>query len=593
MSDKNTIELLLSAKNEKLIKGLAQGEKQIKAFGDKTVATFSRIGGSMKMFSNSIVTGMSAMGLSYGLLEMGKDIMAFDGTLRRIGRTSALSAKDIQGLRQTIIGLIDPAAKVKIPLSKGEFADMAWELNATGIQLNVIKDLLPQVGKGAVAAGVNNKIYAGTIGELLDKYKVLLKDLPALQEQLNMAMKFQDVRKNPEEFLQALTGMSKTMQLIGASGMENATPLIALIAQLTEISGSATEASGSVNGLMNGIFRLAKNRPKVADLKSHGIEFFNKEGGMKSIEELLPQIRKLGEVAAETGMDIDAVAMNVFGRPEAGKAIMLIVKQYDEIIKKQRQLKASSGGLDKDFETETKSMSAKLKEFQNQLDSFKVNHMSAALKFLSSLLDQLNKHPMIAKGLLGGLAVGAGAVILQKSIGAIGGLINLGRDIGGIWTGKGKGGLSGGIAGPLGRGMAGPVPVYVVNDRLSLIDPTGGSRGTIPGGNMPGGGKAGKIAGALGKAGMVTGAGIAGYEIGGLINEGLGWTSGKLTGGKHSGEGWLGSMLYDFFHKAENPKVKNEIKLNINIDKNGRVIADGGGSGTDLDISLERGAFGS
>jgi hypothetical protein len=71
----------------------------------------------------------------------------------------------------------------------------------------------------------------------------------------------------------------------------------------------------------------------------------------------------------------------------------------------------------------------------------------------------------------------------------------------------------------------------------------------------------------------------------------MGWASGKLTGGKHKGEGWLGDMLYDFLHKAERPQVKNDIKLNISIDKDGRIIADSGNHGTDISVALNRGAF--
>ena len=95
--------------------------------------------------------------------------------------------------------------------------------------------------------------------------------------------------------------------------------------------------------------------------------------------------------------------------------------------------------------------------------------------------------------------------------------------------------------------------------------------------------------GLLGKGSMLAGAGIAGYEIGSLLNEGMAAIADKLSGGKYKNEGWLGDMLYDFLHKAENPNVKNDIKLNINIDKDGRVTADNGSRNTDLKIDLDRG----
>jgi len=111
--------------------------------------------------------------------------------------------------------------------------------------------------------------------------------------------------------------------------------------------------------------------------------------------------------------------------------------------------------------------------------------------------------------------------------------------------------------------------VYVVNKRLSLVDPSGGWKPPTTTGptNIPAGpasGKSGKIASVLGKVGAVTGAGLAGYEIGGLINQGLGWISEKLTGGAYKGEGFLGEAIYDLIHMMEN-RGDGESKPEINI----------------------------
>lgn len=102
-------------------------------------------------------------------------------------------------------------------------------------------------------------------------------------------------------------------------------------------------------------------------------------------------------------------------------------------------------------------------------------------------------------------------------------------------------------------------------------------------------------AGAATTAGAVLSAGAAGYGLGTLLNKGLGWVSGKATGGKHEGEGWLGSMLFDLFHrddadknkrletmygqlyaareegdKAREREIMNNIQLTLKIDENGR-----------------------
>lgn len=71
---------------------------------------------------------------------------------------------------------------------------------------------------------------------------------------------------------------------------------------------------------------------------------------------------------------------------------------------------------------------------------------------------------------------------------------------------------------------------------------------------------AGGLGALAGQGALVAGAGAAGYGIGTLANKGLGKLSGKLSGGKYSGEGWLGNWLYDQIHGMDNQKKDEEYK---------------------------------
>ena len=583
MGDNFGVQLVISGKDDQLNKTLTQSERRIQSFGDKAVATFKRVGESVKSFSQAHVRALETIGIGVGMVAMTKDMLEYESAWRRIYRAGGLTTEQLMAMRKSVRDLIDPASKIKIPLTKGELQSLQWEMIATGLAAETINRNLVNVAKGAVAAGIANKaLYGATMGELLEKYKVKEEDLIALQNQLNEVLKMPDVRKNPEALLQTLQGMAKTMQLIEATGMENVTPLLAILGQITPLMGSPEAAGASMEALMNGMLRVSKNPLMIKALKGEKIEFFESSGKIKPLEDLLPEIKKLDEAARRHGMDIDAVAMRIFGRPEAGKAIMGIAKNLDDIEEKIRSLKNSTGSLDKDFATEAGSMSAKLKQFQNQLDAFKVDHMASGLKVLSGTMDQFNQHPALAKGILGGLAIGAGVILLEKIVGAVRGLYRFGRDIGGIWTGKGG---PGGMAGP---SMANPMPVYVVNKYLSM--PPGTYGGTAPG-PVPGG-AGGKVLSALGKAGAATGAGAVGYTVGSLLNEGMGWVSDKLSGGKYKGEGWLGEMLYDFLHQYDNQKMAlgmPDINITLNVDQSGRLTADMGAAPGN--ISIRRGGF--
>ncbi len=415
----NKVNIELTGSESKFIATLNRAQAAVRSYSGKAIGAFKRVNQSI-MHGYEKLGALEKIGIGFGAFEIAKDLIEFNDALLQIQRTSGASAADMLGLKQQIMDLTRD-----IPLSKGQFVEMTEAMNNAGLSMGTIKAILPQIGKGAVAAHVDVKEYAGTISELMEKYHVAASDLPVLQDQLNAAMKMEDVRKNPQEFLQSITGMAKTMQLLKTQGLGNVTPLLALQAQLTKFTGSAGEASGSIEGLFNGLLRLSKNRPVNAQLAAHGISFFNQGGGVKSIVELIPQFRKLAIEAQKSGRGIEQVAMAVFGRPEAAKMLMMVVQQYDEIMKKQEELQHSTGSMGKDFTMESESMTAKLKLFQNQLDRFKVDHMSGALQHLSNVLDFLGKHPIVTTGVLSavglaGIVVGVNKVVAAfKELGVV------------------------------------------------------------------------------------------------------------------------------------------------------------------------------
>jgi hypothetical protein len=368
-----------------------------------------------------------------------------------------------------------------------------------------------------------------------------------------------------------------------SQGIGNVTPLMALMAQLTSFTGSSGEAAGSLEAMFNGLLRIAKNKDINSQLKARGIDFFDSKGGVKNINELLPMIRKFGEELKKSGKSAEEGAMAVFGRPEAAKSIMIIMDKYDEVMKKQAQLAGSSGSMGKDYNDAQESMSAKLTRFQNQIDAFNVNHMSDALKRVSSVLDFLNTHPIISKGLMTAILGVGGLVMVNKVIESI-------RGIAGVFGGK----AGGGIAGKLGGA---PMPVYVVNF------PGSGMSMPLPGGWTGEGGPAGaggaggsKLMSILGKAGLVAGVGIAAYEIASLVEKKFigGAIGNKLYDMTHKGEAERGSLqdrLNNQLHdanmrgdKAAAKAVQNQIKLVVNIDKNGQVNTESDDTNTFFDV---------
>ncbi len=569
MPDKK-VQVILEGKDANLINSYKRGEQAARNFSEKTIGVFKKMNQAV-VSSYDKLGALEKIGIGVGFTALAKNLIDFDSSIRKIGRTSGANVEQVAALRREIVGLIDPANKMKIPLNKGEFAEIATELNATGISLELIRKILPQVGRGAVASHTDVKAYSAAIGELLDKYKVSAADLPALQDQINMALKMEDVRKDPESFLHSLEGLSKTMQLMKSQGISNVTPLIALQAQLTSFTGSSGEAAGSLDAVFNGLLRIGKNKALNDQLKARGINFFDSKGSVKSIQEIIPQIRKLADEAQKSGKGIDQVAMSLFGRPEAVKAVMMITQKYDDIMKKQEELNTSSGSLAKDYASEQESMTNKLKNFQNQIDTFNTTHMTTALQKLSHVLDFLNAHPIIAKGLMTAVVGAGGIVMLNKVVSALGGI----KD---FFSGKGAGGIAGGL------GKAAGMPVFVTN---------------MPGSGFPGSGgtdrglgtrdvdfsKAGKAAGLTGAAAW----GTAAIPI--VIAAGSFAASRVMQNESQGLVNWRRNNPNDYARSQEvmgGGKSVNHINMTVNIDGK-RITTDT--DSTDTNISVKRGAF--
>ena len=71
------------------------------------------------------------------------------------------------------------------------------------------------------------------------------------------------------------------------------------------------------------------------------------------------------------------------------------------------------------------------------------------------------------------------------------------------------------------------------------------------------------------------------------ISEGVSWWAEKAGMDKNA---MLSERIYDWVHNVK-PEVKNDIKLNITIDKDGRITTESSDSGTDMAISVKRGTF--
>jgi len=265
----------------------------------------------------------------------------------------------------------------------------------------------------------------------------------------------------------------------------------------------------------------------------------------------------------------------------------------------------------------TDKINERLKGVNAQLKALAGTSQTTLASLFNPLLDPLARVISMLNDIVGKIGevasaspklsgiVSGGAVAAAAGAGAYGLYRLMKGGMAGSRVLKGMGGIKGlisslgGTAAGIAEGKAveaatGVTPVFVTNWPSSGFG--------VPGGVTS---NAVKKLGWLGLAGAgLTGAAIGSAVVGGgtglyslydamhggsgknWIAEGMGY----YATGKMGNEGYLGDMLYDLLHKQK-PEVKNDIKLNINIDKDGRVVADTGQAGTDMTVNLNRGSL--
>ncbi len=375
------------------------------------------------------------------------------------------------------------------------------------------------------------------------------------------------------------------MAALGRSNKE----MLALSAVMAQVG-----ISGSMAGTSLKNFFLEATKHKI---------FRDAQGNllptMKIIEKLRTMLKGKGDA------DQQNILKKLFGEQGMSVAIALLNEgkgSYEEIVRAMKEAAALQEKLQKAME----GYNRQLEGLRGTAKSTLANLFIPALAPLTKLLEKTNefvtaigtasqKSEGLGKAVsgisLGAAATGAAATVLLGGAGLYYGRKVL-KGAGGIkGLLKGAGSTAAGIAeGKAVEAATGVTPVFVTNWPANL----GGSAASAAAEAAAGGGLLKKLGssfpkiasfltvGALGKMAL---AGAAGYGVGTLINKGIG----NLTG---RGEGWLGDILYDFINKVEKPEVKNNIPMNIYIDRNDRATVENQGMNTTTTVNtMNRGGF--
>lgn len=417
-----------------------------------------------------------------------------------------------------------------LPGTTADFTNAATALIENGTALNQV------VGGGLKAASYLSVILhmmprdaAEMVAKFREAYGLSEHELTKMAD-LTQKAKFA-FGLNPEEIKYAAQYMGASLNALHLTGAENAKQLLAFqgYARQKGMEGSVfgtnfAQMLNQIGQMESKLGRNSKPMHEVNDeLARYGIhlQFFTKQGKFVGIENMLGQLEKLRVLSEKERLFLTS---KIFGM-EGGRIASMGIDMGAAGLQKNQALMDKQADIMRRIDEVTKSAKNTWEAFTGTVTNLMAAFGGPAVDFLKPYITKLNEitggplqkfvenHKTMATvvgvGALafGALAIGIGAVAL-----AVGGLARAGSLLG---IGK-KGALAGGALGKAG-GMPIPLPVYVVNSKMSLLP---GQLGGDP--NLPGGAGSPTAKAGIGSK-LLRGAGN-------LLYLGTAWEAGQAAG---------------------------------------------------------------
>ncbi len=577
MSTKNTLELILSGNSSKLLSALGSGEKGLKKFGHVAKQEFDRI----RTAATSVEGKLASLGVSIGAGMLVKQSAQLDKGLTQIGQTAGATKAEVSGLRKELFVMASDTGQATEDLKQGFD-------NAVQSGLN-FKEALPVINatnKAMAVTGANaDKLTSGlTVAATAFQFDLSKPNLAlSLLDKMTVAGRLGNAELQNLSDIFARVGVNASRAGMGFD------QTLAFIEGLSLIERQPERLAT----LADSTLRLFTNLTYMKQAqKATGVKFFDAAGGRRNPLEILAEVKK----------KYDALTTDKDREMFMGKALkgadLDTVKGIQTLLKGD-MLGKISGEFSKKIAQATGTIEKDLPDAVNnaidQTGRLKAKLTEAADAFAKPIKDTLSKgiQKLIDPKDKGGMGLSGKELIAGGAAAALGGY--MAYRVGGGVAKKLLGRLGGSAAG-IAEGKAveaatGVTPVFVTNWPPAM------GTGTIPLGpsSLPGAaGSAGKL------AGLAKGAGQAGLAFGGgyAVGTGINYLIGKLIEQKTYGRNdSLGEYIYDLIHtdlpslfgKAE---VKNDIRMNITVDQNGRATATTDDMGASIAVnSMNRGVF--
>lgn len=564
--------LELSAKAESLKEGLRQGQSAVSGFAQHARSEAQAIRGVY----DSLMGRLAAMGLSAGAGYKLWQSAQLDKSLTQIGQTAGATANKVVSLRSDLFGMAKDSGQEVDNLKEGFNV-----LIQTGLNMKEAKATLEGLNVAMAVTGAESRVLANGLTVAATAFQF---DLAKPGQALELLDKMTVAGRLGNAELQNLSDIFARVGVNAKSAGMSFDKTLGFIEALSMVERQPERLAT----LADSTLRLFTNLRYMADaMKATRVQFFDAKGTRRDALNVLKDIKEKYD-ALKTDKERAIFMQRAFGKADLDTIKGLRTLFQGDALQNIDQFSgktASAGGtLKRDMNDATKNLVDQVGRLKASLREAADDFAKPINKTLAELIEWI-----MAKKTKGGLELSGKEIMGYGTVGVLGTWALSRYGAKGIeWLRKGRGAKMAGT-------LADIQKVYVVNM------PGGDIYNKLPGGPLGGntpvpgsgpGSTAGKLLPwlAAAAANPVTAA-IAGFGALAYMTVKHPEIADMAEANVYGRDEYREETLRQAFSGIKSPDVKNDIQMQIRIDKEDRVWAETGDTFTRIGINLERGAF--
>ena len=504
----------------------------------------ARIGGAMNAMTGRYASAIAGMGASYKAVRAVMDSAALDKMLIRVGNTADASKEQVEELRKELFTMARSTGQSSNDLLMGFYA-----LVQSGQDWDEALATIQAINPAMAVTGASAETLAGAMGVAAQAFNFDLSNLETgklMLDQMYAAGKLGNAELEDLADIFARVGNNAKTAGLSFEGS------LAFIERMSLVERQPERLATLVDSTLR-LFMNQSYQDEAARVT--GVSFYNKDGSRREMFDVLADIRERYRANFKTDAERDKAFSQAFGKTDLDTQRGLRIFFDAESIEDARRFSGeigNAGGLI------ARELPNAVSNAVDQVSRLKAALSDAADSFARPINDAITggiNWLLDDEKLSGGELMAGGAVAAGLGYGAL--------KLGGHTLSRAGAGTVGKVLqnmGGLGK-LPLPLPVYIVNDRMSLTDKalsdltngktaakTSGGKTTSPPKNTPGGtprtGKGGRILRTAGRAGGVLAVVDGAVQLGEAVisdapAEDIGGAAGSMVGG--AAGAWAGA----------------------------------------------------